>query len=210
MATATYGASLTCGGVAIQQTINRSGDHPQAYEVALPVGKAGTLSTRTNDTDGELTVTTGHGIITGDIIDIYWSDGMCYKATAGTVAGAPADTAIPFTGGTGDVLPTQGVAIVVTEQVIINTQIDGDAIQIAGVCLETSETAGKGHIDCQDSAHASIEEIDLVANVPKIWDVAGGIANVFTGNPITHSHASNGSATVAATLKFLSLEDSTP
>jgi hypothetical protein len=33
-------------------------------------------------------------------------------------------------------------------------------------------------------APASIEEIDLVANAPAVYDLGSGITNVFTGNPI--------------------------
>jgi len=62
----------------------------------------------------------------------------------------------------------------------------------------------------QDTGSASIEAIDLTANVPQVYDIDGGATNVFTGNPITKSYAANGSATEAMTLKILSLEDSTP
>lgn len=63
----------------------------------------GTLSTRTSDTAGVLTVAEGHGIVAGDVIDVYWDGG---HATSGTVTDAD-DTTITFESATGDVLPIE-------------------------------------------------------------------------------------------------------
>ena len=206
MPTATNSSNLSGAGLTISEQVVRTGDHPQGYEIQLPAGTAGTLSTRTSDTAGTVTAA-GHAIVDADIVDIYWDGGVAYGATVGTVAGDD----IPFTLANGDVLPTATTAVVITKQVAVNTAIDGDNIQIIGFNLVTTEgLSGKGHIDMQDSGSSTIAELDLVGSTPQIYDIAGGTTNVFTGNPITASHASNGSATAAATLKIISLEDSTP
>jgi len=215
MPTAQYGVSLQSAGVAIQKTVNRTGDHSNSYEIALPAGKAGTLSTRTDNDTGVVTAVS-HGLIVGDKVDVYWTvapAGMRYGMTVSAVSGNDVTVG---TGagevGAGDNLPAQASAVVITKQVSINTAIDGDALEIIGICAEYPDPAStaKAHIDMQDSGGATIEEIDLVANVPQVWDVDGGASNVFTGNPITVSKASNGSSSEAATLKIVSLEDSTP
>jgi len=210
MATGTYGIAVSIGGVTINKQISRTGDHPNAYaSIPLPVAKTGTLSTRTSDTAGTLTMTAGHGLTDGQIIDIYWTGGMCYGATIGTVS----SNSVPFTGAAGDVLPAESTAITASVQVVINTQIDGDAVQLFAVSFESTDSlsTAKGHINLQDSSHASIEEIDLTANQPYVLDVGGVATNVLTGNVITHSHASNGSSTDAGvTITIVSLEDSTP
>jgi hypothetical protein len=54
-------------------------------DVDLPAGKAGTLTTRTNNTDGAATLSAGHGILTADVVDIYWDGGCRYGAIVGTV-----------------------------------------------------------------------------------------------------------------------------
>ena len=113
--------------------------------------------------------------------------------------------------GSGDVFPAQSTAVVITKQVQINSQIDGDAIQIIGVMLECPlDTAAVGHISFFDSGPAEIHHLDLAHNDPTVIDVAGGATNPFTGNPIVSAGASNGSSTQSATLKIASLEDSTP
>lgn len=209
MPNATYGVSLTVGGSNIQKTVTRTADHPNPYEVSIPAAEAGSLTTRTSDTAGTITMDdAGHSIQTGDVIDIYWSGGVAYGATVGTVSG----TSVPFTGASGDALPAASTAVTVDEQIIINTQIDGDTVKILGLVVEfpTSSSTDKAHVDMQDSGNATIEEIDLTANTPVVHDIEGGATNVFTGNPITHSHVSQGGTTEACTLKILSLEDSTP
>ena len=116
-------------------------------------------------------------------------------------------------GGAGVDFPASATTgVVVTKQVALNTAIDGDAILIIGIVAEASSpsSVALAHIDMQDVGLATIEEMTLTANVPKVWDITGGASNVFTGNPITSTKASNGSSTEVLTLKIVSLEDSTP
>lgn len=211
MAEGTITIGVNIGGLSFQKSVKRTADHSNTYgPITLNAAKSGTLSTRTNDTDGELTMSGGHGITNGQIIDIYWASGVTFGATVGTVN----VNAVPFTGGTGDVLPAQSTAITAAVQQVINTQIDGDAISLMGLIMESSslESTVAGHIVFHDASHASIEEIDLVANAGKAWDITGGDTNVFTGNAITHAHATRGAVTTTETitLKVMSLEDSTP
>jgi hypothetical protein len=60
----------------------------------IPAAQPATLTTRTSNTAGTLTMTnTSHGITTGQRIDLYWTGGQCFNATVGTVSG----TSVPFT-----------------------------------------------------------------------------------------------------------------
>ena len=65
----------------------------------VPAAKEATLTTRTNNTSGTLTMTTGHGLVTGDRVDLYWdnpdgTEGQAFGAVLGSVAAAPGDTRI--------------------------------------------------------------------------------------------------------------------
>lgn len=210
MPTFNYGVSLSGGGVSISQSLSRTADGSGSRSVVLPVGAAGSLTTRTDADTGEITADdAGHGIETGDIVDIYWDGGVQYGATVGTVSG----TAIPIDAGSGDDLPAADTDIVVSKQVDINAAIDGDELSIIGIeaSYVSATSTAKAHLDMQDSGDATIEELDLTANTPQIYDIEGGTgSNIFTGNPITHISASNGSATEVCTLKLLWLEDATP
>lgn len=213
MPNATYGLSLSIGGVTIQPaSVVRSGDHPNVFEVPLPVGAAGTLSTRTDNDTGVVTAA-GHTLLVGNKVNVFWSGGRRYGMTVSAVAGNDV-TVGTLAGevGAGDAFPAQGTAVVITKQVQINSQIDGDEIEIIGVIAESSNPAStaKAHVDMQDSGNVTVRQFDLTANQPQIHDIAGGAANPYTGNQIEKTLAANGSSTEALTLKILSLEDSTP
>lgn len=196
------------GGMTIGQAVVRNGDGLGIWRIDLPAGAAGSLTTRTNDTVGEVTASSGsHGITTGATVDLYWTGGRRYGVTVGTVSG----TAIPISGGSGDVLPSTSTAVVVTEQVSATVNIDGDNIQLLAIELQLPiGDSSKGHCQFKESGAADIHTVDLAASIAQVWDVAGGDTNNFTGNPITTLKASNGSSANAAVLALLSLEDATP
>ena len=116
--------TLSLPGVSISTTIDRSasgGVPPQ--DVAVPAAKAGTLSTRTGNTDGELTMTdTDHGIEDGDKITIFWDGGIAYQATVGIVAGK----VVPFTDAKGDNLPGAETAVTAGIITVLDVDFDGD------------------------------------------------------------------------------------
>lgn len=95
-------------GVGGSQTLTDDG-----AELANPTvlaAQAGTLTTRTDANTGTLTMSSGgHGIITGQRVDLYWSGGTRYGVTVGTVSG----TSVPIDLGAGDNLPIATTAITV-------------------------------------------------------------------------------------------------
>jgi len=206
MPTAQYGITLAGGGVSIQKSAVRTGDHVNTFEVTLPAAKACTSFVKTDNDTAGCNLPAGHGYSNGNF-DVYWSGGVRYG-----VPGVITTNALALDGGAGDNFPASGTTVVVCKQVQINTAIDGDALEILGLSLEYADAAATslGHIDMRDSGAATIEEIDLTANVPLVYDIDGGASNVFSGNPITVSYASHNDTTNAATLKIVSLEDSTP
>lgn len=209
MPTVNYSVSVSGLGITIAQNLPRSADGAGVCNPELPVGKAGTLTTRTDNNTGSITMSAGgHGITTGAKVDVYWNGGVQYDVTVGTVSG----TTVPIDLGIGDNLPIATTPVVVSLRTQINLSIDGDALTLLAIKQEYSsnqETADS-HVDFQDASSAQVAEIDLDANAPRIFDIAGGGANPFTGNPITKAFASNGSLTNIATFKMQWLQDLTP
>jgi hypothetical protein len=202
---------ISGGGISIQSLpVIRTNSGPIALEDSLDAAKSGTLTTRTDDTDGELTMAASHGITTAAVIDLYWAGGVRYGVVVGTVA----TNAVPISGGSGDDLPADETAITAVVQKSINLSIDGDNADVIAVVLETVDKSLRtaGHVQFRDSSNAEIAEIDLVSNVPQVWDIAGGSANPFTGNPITNLKASQGNvtATETYTLKIVGVQDASP
>jgi hypothetical protein len=208
MPTLNYSVSVSGLGGTISQNIPRTADAGGNRDVSLPVGYSGTLSTRTDNNTGTVTLAGGHGISTGDKVDIYWATGVQYNVTVGTVS----VNSMPFDLGVGDNLPIATTAVVVSKRTQINLDIDGDALSLLSIMQNFASNliTNNSHIDFQDVSSAVVAELDLGANSPLVYDIAGGGSNPFTGNPITKAFASNGSTTTAATLQLLWLQDSTP
>lgn len=189
-------------------------DNTIRFDIALPANVAaqsGTLDSRTDDDTGVAGLAAGHGIETGDVVDVYWSGGVRYGMDA-TVSGND----VTLDGGAGDVLPAVSTAVTVVEQVEINPlNLDGDAAKIVGVIYQNAaDPAGVAHLDLQDSGNATIAEHDLVheakpAGLDAVTDIANGATNIYTGNPIVKGFASHKSLE-AATLFVIAGLDSTP
>jgi hypothetical protein len=169
---------------------------------ALVAAQTGTLSTRTNNTDGVCTLSTGHGIVTGKV-DLYFAAGVRYGVDA-TVSGSD----VTISGGAGDNLPTEDDPITVVIPTVVNVKFDGDDAEIVGVFYRNpTDTGAKAHLSLLDSGDAIIEEIDLVHETANggcnnVWNLEAGDTNVFTGNQITDGTTSHDS-TSAGTLYIL-------
>jgi hypothetical protein len=97
MATASIVKTASAQGKTFSYALSQTTDGALVKDPTLAAAKGGTLTTRTSDTAGTLTMSSGHGITDGQVIDIYWSTGQVTSATVGTVA----TNSVPFTGATG-------------------------------------------------------------------------------------------------------------
>lgn len=209
MPTLNYSVSITGVGGSITQSVPRTADAGSIREISLPVGKAGVLTTRSDDNTGTITMADGgHGIGTGAKVDVYWSGGVQYDVTAGTVAG----TSVPIDLGAGDNLPAETTPVVVSVRTEINAHIDGDELALLAIKQRYASNleSARSHVDFQDDEDDEIAELNLEANGVQVFDIEGGSANPFTGDPIVKAFASNGSTVNPATLQILWLQDSTP
>jgi hypothetical protein len=158
----------------------------------------GELTTRTNNTEGVITLATGHGIVNGTV-DIYWAAGRRF----GVVVTRDGNLITLTDSGAGDNLPilnTTGITVVT--QVAGNINFDGDDMKVVAIVYRNiSDTTAKAHIDFQDADDASIEDLDLLhetasgglVRTVNVFNISGGDTNVFTGNRVTHQGASHNS-----------------
>lgn len=206
MAYGSYSVNATIGGIQISETITREGDHPNPYEISLPVASSGTVTNRTNNVLTDVTLLANHGLTNGTY-DCFFSGGVRY----GTAAAITGNT-MTLSGGDGDNFPVNTTACQVSKVTAINTAIDGDGIELIAIELKSQNTTTTkvGHVKFMDAANNTVAELDLVENTPRVWDIAGGAANAFAGEKITHAEAAMNDTALAATLYIASLEDSTP
>ena len=212
MATVSHSQSISGAGISIStQPVLRTASGVIGLQEDLTVAQAGVLTTRTDNTIGTITMGSGaHTITTAAVIDLYWSGGVRYGVIVGTVA----TTSVPITGGAGDNLPTAETAVTVVVQKSVNIAIDGDEAKIIAIALETNTKSLRTacHIQLRDVGNAEIAEIDLITNVPQVWDLEGGSANPFTGNPITNAKVSQGNVTAneGYIIKIIGVQDASP
>ncbi len=203
-------------GLSISGVITRSieGSQKGWGPLTLAVADAGSLTTRASDTAGTLTMTSeSHGIGTGDVIDIFWTDAngraqAAYGCTVGTVS----TTSVPFTGAAFDtdvndatVLPAQDTAITADVQTVIETIFDGDDLEFI-ILYSTRE----GHFEFEEAASSggsTITSAKFVANEEWRWISNQGITNPLAGQPVNRIKVSNGDSSNAATFKGGLLHD---
>ena len=170
---------------------------------ALIVAQTGTMTNKVDANTGDITLSTGHGIITADVVDVYFPAGVRYGMTA-TVAGLVVTVDL----GAGVDLPVNTTACTVVKQTEIEVNFDGDDAQVVGILYRNpSDTTALANLDLQDVGDASIAALGLVHEKvngadDNIYDIANGDTNVFTGNRITHGAASHDSL-FAGTLYIL-------
>ncbi len=199
--------SITVSGAGgnISQTFNRSADSAINHNIAIPAAKTGTLTTRTDNDTGVITLGVSASISTGAVVDVYWSTGRRYGVTVGTVSG----TSCPIDLGAGDNLPSTSTAVTISPQITVVTTIDGDNLSLLSFKQHYNDTTvtSASHLDLLDDADAEVVGLTLNANEVKLYDITGGATNVFTGNIITQLKCSNKSSAAAAILQVLGVQD---
>jgi len=128
---------------------------------------------------------TGHGIITGDVIDLFWDGGNRRGILVGTVA----TNSVPIgadNAGTGDNLPTNLTAITAFVRLEEEFLVTGDNIQAIG-----AKMSRKGAVVFADAA-----DVELFAIVDPFDAASGGGYQWYTGNGITNPLAGEAVAKV--------------
>jgi hypothetical protein len=165
---------------------------------SIPAAKAGTLTTRTDANTGVLTMSGGHGIISTDVIDVFWSGGSRRGMTA-TVS----VNAVTVDGGTGDDLPAVSTVVSAMKPVEVEFVVDGDTVFGLGV----SSDAAYAYVVFVDDADAEIAAATFrvtTAGRGKAWATGAGtnpLAGAVT-SAVKFSHGSLSAAVMRACAVF--------
>ncbi len=127
MPSVTLTHTVAIAGVTITQQQAHTADGAIGYETQptnlIPAAKTGSLTTRTDNTNGVVTAQAGHGLVTSDKVDVFWVGGRRYGVTC-TVSG----NAVTLSGGAGDNLPVATTAVTLSKRRLVNLGFDGDAL----------------------------------------------------------------------------------
>lgn len=161
--------------------------------------KVGQLTTRTDNDTGVLTMVSGHGFITNDKIDVFWSGGSRRNMTA-TVA----TNAVTVDGGTGDNLPTNLTAITAMKPVDVPMVIDGDELLFLGInCPKAGYAVFLD--DAVTPAIISAAAFPLGANDGYVWGNGSGVTNPLAGEITSAVRVSHGDSTASREVKVTAL-----
>jgi hypothetical protein len=200
--------SFSAGGVSISGVKQRSADSAVGYDIEIPQAEAGTLTTRTNTTDGIATLTSGHGIETNAVVDVYWTGGT---RRAADVSASNATTAT-FGGGSGDNLPDANTSITLAPVVDANIEMIGNDTKLIGVqhYIPAAGSANAAFINLRDSGANSIHTISLASNEPVLIDIEGGDTNPLVNTTVSTGRISSNYTGGTSQLRLNALIDSTP
>lgn len=180
-------------------TFTRTADGAGQWTNAPAVAGVGALTTRSSDTVGVLTMTTGHGLVTGKI-DVFWDGGRRYNVDAVVTSDS-----IALSNGSGDNLPADETAITADQQIIVNAAFDPDDVSVLLV------TATKrASVVFVDSGGTALLALDLAAGECCLWWSSSGITRPFTGNAVAAIWVSNGDSDAANSIIVDVLYDATP
>jgi len=195
MPTGTIESVVSVGGMSFTSKVVRIATGQESHQITLPAGVAGVLAAGSPPTSVTGLATP---FVIGDLVDIHWTDpgdGTTHKCRRGIrVDAITPSTIITFDetpAGLGDAFPTSGgVAVVVSKQIIIDSDWDFDLAE-----MFAAKSTVRAMADFWATTPASALALKLVADAAYEWANGTGITLPFTGNPIDKILVTNGTAT---------------
>lgn len=183
---------------AVDAVLTRSDETMASSEITLNAAVAGTLTTRTNDSTGVITVAS-HAITDSDTVAVFWSGGYRY----GVAVSATTGTTISIgSGGAGDNLPTQDTVLTVCKESTLLFAHEGDDIK--GMLVHSPQRVS---VNIRDNVPASVIAADVPANEGWFWISNATGTNPFAGDTLQDIILANQSTT-AQTATVLLLKNS--
>jgi hypothetical protein len=204
MESVTINGNAQIGGESVAFGIAETGDNLSKVNAQLPVAKVGQLTTRTDNNTGELTMEAGHGLITADVIDIFWvNTNGTIGSRRGVTVGTVATNAVPIDLGAGDNLPANLTAVTVQKPttfsfglIVANLQAlvaKGDSATFQ-VSIQQADGTEEFHYTSQTATDAFV------------WWNSSGFSNP-VGADTTKAVVSNGDSTAVANIMVMGVAD---
>jgi hypothetical protein len=196
--TMTLQKTVTVDETSYVQRITATGKVLTRITPSVPAAKVGSLTVRTDNDTGTVTMATGHGFSTSEKIDLFWSGGSRRNMTA-TVTG----DSVVLDGGSGDDLPLAATAVTAMKPTEVTLVVTGD--NVAGVSVSSPKA---GYVVFVDDAPADISDATykLADGEGKGW-VSGDGTNPLAGDAVTKVKFSHGDSAAARTMTAAIVRD---
>jgi hypothetical protein len=167
MSTATVRWNCVIGGRTLSGLQSRTDESIELQEIDIPAGKAGTLTTRTDDNTGVITVASGHGITDADTVVVSWDGGI----QRGVDVTATTATTISIDLGVGTNLPIATSAVVVAKTV-------SSILSVASNALKLLVIQNTNRVSCvvNDASNGALITLDIATGEGYQWVTSNGFA----------------------------------
>ena len=182
----------------IDSVVIREDETQASSDVSLPAAVSGTLTTRTSDSVGVVTVAS-HSITTSDKVAVFWSGGYRHNVAVSATSGT---TISIGSGGSGDNLPAASTALTVCKETTLSFSHVGDDIK--GMFVHSPQRMS---MNVRDTVPASQVAADVPANEGWFWISNATGTNPFAGDTLQDIILANADTT-AQTATVLLLKNS--
>lgn len=174
----TYQKSLSVASRSFTKSATVDGDGGVVVDPTggISAAKTGTLTGYTDADTGVATLLTGHGIVTSDLVDLYWSGGARFGMTA-TVS----VNAVTVDGGSGTSLPSTGTALAVKKPQSEEFRVNGRSL--TGLYLKT---ASVGRIAFYNYSGSLTYATTMTAGETAAYVQGDGVTNPLNGETLVH------------------------
>jgi hypothetical protein len=183
---------------AIDSVIVREDETQASSDVSLPAAVSGTLTTRTSDSVGVVTVAS-HSITTSDKVAVFWSGGYRYNVAVSATSGT---TISIGSGGSGDNLPAASTALTICKETTLSFSHVGNDIK--GMVVHSPQRMS---MNVRDTVPASQVAADVPANEGWFWISNATGTSPFAGDTLQDIILANADTT-AQTATVLLLKNS--
>lgn len=196
MPTVTVQHTVAIAGITISQQQPRTVDGAIGFETPstnlVAAAKTGTLTTRTDNAAGVVTAAAGHGLVTGDKVDLFWSGGRRYGVSV-TVA----TNAVTLASGAGDNLPVANTAVTITKRRTVALGFDGDALAVLMIGNDR-----RCNVDFQAANGTSLLSLSLAAGEGFSWVSGSNVTNPLASTAVAQAVISNADSSNALNVKL--------
>jgi len=179
MALGQISGNVQLAGLAMNLDVSRTQEGQISQDPILHKGFVGSLTTRTDDDTGVVTVAS-HDILDTDYVDIYWDGGVAYGGDVTAKTGTTIDVDLL----SGDNLPDVSTAVIISKRTQIAIAFDGDDL-----AMIAAYSASRGHIVFETSVPADIHNVELLAGDAWYWVSGMGWTNDLAGDPVAFVQA---------------------
>ena len=199
MQTVTVIKNKTIGGMSISSSYTVQNDGIISQNATIPMAEAGTLSTRTGDAVGVVTLTEAGDMPASGIGDLYSDEGNVYQCVYTRTS-----TAVSIASVGSGTLPTELSSVVFCDTIQIDAAFSGSSM----VFMSSIQNKA-GHVAFCITGGASQLDVDLVADKDFGWDeTETSVTNPLIGDAITHILVSTSDVVTDAIFKSGILYDS--